>query len=101
MAESLDTATGRRIKKSDTFLLYVLLSGAFMFGYGWYGPTPNFPTDSGTISDSSLHTLLMVLAIVVLVLLVIGISLHAVFMMIVQNKINNVRHHAPALPKQR
>lgn len=85
MAESLDVATGHRIQKTTTFLLYLLLTGAS----AGYGIQYNTSTDSITASDAQLFlaVLLTVLALVAF----LGITLHAIFMSVIQAKIRNVR----------
>lgn len=90
MAESLDTATAGRIKQSDTFLLYVVLTGA-AFGGGYIWSFPNNSNQSSNTQHVNWHVVYLVLTIAVVLVAVVGITLHAVFMSIIQKRLNRVR----------
>lgn len=95
MTGALETATGRRMKQADTFLLYVVLSGAVLAGFGY---VPNI--DVSHSADNSTHSIslrlvLIILAVLVAVALVVTITLHAVFMNIVQKRLDRIRAGVP------
>ncbi|MCA9344790.1 hypothetical protein KC946_03045 [Candidatus Saccharibacteria bacterium] len=93
MSESLDTATGHRIKKTDVFLLYLVFSGGgFLFGSPYsfnFGSGSNSSISSDT--SVNLRLILIIAAIVLAALIFIGITLHAVYISIIQGKIDKVR----------
>jgi hypothetical protein len=95
MTESLEIATGKRIKQVDTFLLYIVLSGAVLGGAMLF---PSWPSDIGHTNSTSSEpvdvNMGLVVAIVIGVIAVftiITILLHAVFINVVQGKLNKIR----------
>lgn len=91
MTESLEIATGKRIKQVDTFLLYVVLSGMVL------GSTMLFPDFSSADTSNELPSnvnwsiVLLIIFGVIAVIVLITILLHAVFITVVQNKLNKIR----------
>ena len=92
MSESLDAATGHRIKKTDVFLLYLVLSGAGIFGSPyWFNISQDTNSSISTDSSVNLRLILTVVAIVFALLIFLVITLHAVYISIIQGKIDKVR----------
>ena len=91
MTGALETATGRCMKQADTFLLYVVLSGAVLAGFGYVPHIDMGSSASNSPGPISLKTILIILAILVAVAFFITITLHAVFMHIVQKRLNRIR----------
>lgn len=93
MAAALETATGKRIRQTEIFLWYLLLSGAGGFGSVFYAPDllTGHTAHSGDPVDISVKTMLIIAAIVIAILIIASLVLHATFMAIVQNKLNRVR----------
>lgn len=91
MTGALETATGRRMKQTDTFLLYVVLSGAVLAGFGYVPHIDVGSSASTSTAPISVRTVLIILAIFVAVAFFVTITLHAVFMQIVQKRLNRIR----------
>lgn len=94
-AEGLDEATQRYIKRSDTFLWFILASLA------WWGGVGGFHGDFSSSGDHDTIWTLIVFGYLA-VGLVVNIVLYGVFCAVTQKKINQylTRNPSPNLPKQ-
>lgn len=85
MSESLAIATGRRIKQADTFLWYIVFT---ILPTTFLNAVPN--VDKKVIENHS-HEVFVAIGILVVILILLGITGHAIYMSYLQKRLNQVR----------
>jgi hypothetical protein len=92
-AEALDLVTKQRIKANDTFLFFILSTSAWLLLGGGGG----FNYSSGSSGNGpSLHTIAIIAAVVIAILVLLSIAGTTFFICYMQQKIDAVRSPAPS-----
>jgi predicted signal transduction protein with EAL and GGDEF domain len=87
-SEAMAVVTHQRLKASDTFLIYVLSSSAWLVGGSGIGNVFNFQSSTG---DPNFHLILIAIVVVVGVLLLLGLAGNTFFMCYMQRKTDGIR----------